>query len=260
MEELQSGQHKTVDSEIAQHEDELRARTEDLEQQIFALEDELSQMYREIEDRMRAFQDESQQLMWALDDRRYQLEEQRRTLEEEMQDEMENSHVALESERQEIEEQLATIRREELHPLEEEIDRLELELEELYVQERAMEQELRTAKQNLGPMEQQMENKLLDLLETAVGALAQEKGRDLPPSGGEDVGLTESEDVAPTLWYLDTDADGYGTAEDSVESVTQPPRYVLNNIDCDDTDTAVNPGAFEAPGDEVDNNCDGIVK
>lgn len=38
------------------------------------------------------------------------------------------------------------------------------------------------------------------------------------------------------IWFQDLDADGYGNADVSVEADTQPLGYVLNNIDCDDSD------------------------
>src|SRR5690606_3653247 len=62
-----------------------------------------------------------------------------------------------------------------------------------------------------------------------------------------------------TLWYADTDGDGYGDLNDSgVESCNQPPGAVNNNTDCDDTNAAINPNAVEVC-DGIDNNCDGQI-
>ena len=62
--------------------------------------------------------------------------------------------------------------------------------------------------------------------------------------------------VEEKLWYPDGDGDGYG-AGDPFLTCGQPAGTIDNNTDCDDTDSAVNPGAEEVPYDEVDNDCDG---
>jgi uncharacterized protein (TIGR03382 family) len=61
---------------------------------------------------------------------------------------------------------------------------------------------------------------------------------------------------APGTYYLDDDGDGYG---DPNVSATGCPAsgYVADNTDCDDTDSAIYPGATELTGDEVDSDCDG---
>jgi hypothetical protein len=61
--------------------------------------------------------------------------------------------------------------------------------------------------------------------------------------------------------YLDKDGDGYGNAAVSlvVSDCNLPAGYVLNNTDCDDNSTSVNPGAIEILGDGIDNNCNGIT-
>ncbi|MFN4198793.1 MAG: hypothetical protein ACK4FS_07190, partial [Flavobacterium sp.] len=43
----------------------------------------------------------------------------------------------------------------------------------------------------------------------------------------------------PTLWYADSDGDGFGNPDDSLESCDQPLGYVGNNLDCDDSDDTI---------------------
>ena len=58
-------------------------------------------------------------------------------------------------------------------------------------------------------------------------------------------------------WYQDLDGDGYGNPSVSVVDISQPPGYVADDTDCDDTDAAINPGMVEVCGDGIDNNCSG---
>jgi len=56
-------------------------------------------------------------------------------------------------------------------------------------------------------------------------------------------------------WFADTDYDGFGDAADAWYACDQPPGYVGDDTDCDDTTNAVNPDATESC-DELDNDCD----
>jgi len=59
-------------------------------------------------------------------------------------------------------------------------------------------------------------------------------------------------------WYTDGDGDGYGDAASDVSACVQPSGTVTDMTDCDDGNSAVNPGA--ALGcDGEDYNCDGFV-
>lgn len=64
-------------------------------------------------------------------------------------------------------------------------------------------------------------------------------------------------------WFRDADADGYGSPEeqDIVVSCDEQPGYVLNGADCDDSNKAVSPRAFDNCQGlyNVDDNCDGSV-
>ena len=67
-----------------------------------------------------------------------------------------------------------------------------------------------------------------------------------------------SEEICvPVSWYQDSDGDGFGNSAVAVLSCIQPAGFVSLNNDCDDKNRAVNPGAVEISGDDIDNNCDG---
>jgi hypothetical protein len=65
------------------------------------------------------------------------------------------------------------------------------------------------------------------------------------------------EGLALRAWYHDNDGDGYGNAADSKSACSQPPGYVANNEDCDDSKTFVFPGANEICSNKIDDDCDG---
>ncbi|MFH1467356.1 MAG: MopE-related protein [Pseudomonadota bacterium] len=76
-------------------------------------------------------------------------------------------------------------------------------------------------------------------------------------------GAVDDEDdavVDQATWYLDADGDGYGLDSDTAAACVQPSGYTALGGDCDDTDTAFNPGASETDcADPNDYNCDGSV-
>uniref|UniRef100_UPI002412D00D putative metal-binding motif-containing protein n=1 Tax=Aestuariivivens sediminicola TaxID=2913560 RepID=UPI002412D00D len=60
------------------------------------------------------------------------------------------------------------------------------------------------------------------------------------------------------LRYVDADADGYGsTATVSSTTATPDTNESNTNDDCDDGNAAINPGATEVAGNDIDENCDG---
>ena len=56
-------------------------------------------------------------------------------------------------------------------------------------------------------------------------------------------------------WFKDTDGDGYGSEESSVESCEPPDGYVIDGGDCDDSNDNVSPRETELC-DGIDNDCD----
>lgn len=58
-------------------------------------------------------------------------------------------------------------------------------------------------------------------------------------------------------YYADTDGDNYGASNDSIKACTPPAHYVSDGTDCDDTNSAIHPGAAEIRNDGLDNDCKG---
>ena len=63
---------------------------------------------------------------------------------------------------------------------------------------------------------------------------------------------------AKTIYYQDSDNDGYGNEMIIQQACSQPAGFVTNDLDCDDTDSQISPLADEIC-DGTDNNCDGLI-
>ncbi len=76
-------------------------------------------------------------------------------------------------------------------------------------------------------------------------------------------GLVDDEDVDvldTTIWYQDSDGDGYGDPSTVTNACEAPTGWVADGGDCDDTDAALNPAAQEVCDDaDVDEDCDGAA-
>ncbi len=76
-------------------------------------------------------------------------------------------------------------------------------------------------------------------------------GEDNDCNGATDEGVTGT-------WYADSDGDGYGDASSPVTDCSAPTGHVTDDSDCDDSSSAVYPGAPELCDGE-DNDCDGTI-
>ncbi len=62
-----------------------------------------------------------------------------------------------------------------------------------------------------------------------------------------------------SLYYEDSDGDGFGDDASTVEACDKPLGYVENSDDCDDDEMSVSPLGTEVCGDSIDNDCNGQV-
>jgi len=71
----------------------------------------------------------------------------------------------------------------------------------------------------------------------------------------------QSDAVAGIICYLDFDRDGYGNIHINqiLSGDACPDGWVDNHGDCNDFNPNIHPGAYDICGDNIDNNCDGIV-
>ena len=70
-------------------------------------------------------------------------------------------------------------------------------------------------------------------------------------------GLTD-DGFAGSTWYQDADSDGYGNAAATVSACVAPAGYIASSGDCDDTKSAVHPGATELCNG-IDDDCNGLT-
>ncbi|MSQ00777.1 MAG: hypothetical protein EXR71_02665 [Myxococcales bacterium] len=94
-----------------------------------------------------------------------------------------------------------------------------------------------------------------DDADATINPLATEvcDGVDNDCDGGIDLAAAD-----PSLWFADTDGDGFGDATNSTTACDVPSGYAADDDDCNDTDSAINPLAAEVC-DGIDNDCDGTI-
>ena len=73
-----------------------------------------------------------------------------------------------------------------------------------------------------------------------------------------DTEVDEDDALDVSVWYQDSDEDGYGSQFVSYSSCYEPEGYVADNTDCNDSSSATYPGADEYC-DGVDTDCDNTV-
>jgi len=81
--------------------------------------------------------------------------------------------------------------------------------------------------------------------------------------GCADVGVVCSAsapaDRSPATAYIDNDNDGYGDISSPIDVTCGVPSGVVENgLDCDDSESVINPDAIES-ANGIDDNCDGVV-
>jgi len=72
-----------------------------------------------------------------------------------------------------------------------------------------------------------------------------------------DMMIVKGDDCDADVWYLDADADGFGSSE-AAASCEPMDGYVLQSGDCDDSNPAIAPNAIEVCNN-LDDDCDTIV-
>lgn len=66
-------------------------------------------------------------------------------------------------------------------------------------------------------------------------------------------------ELGQTIYFADTDGDGFGNPEVCMVACSQPAGFVTDNTDCNDDNATIFPGAPEICGNDIDENCDGNI-
>ena len=75
---------------------------------------------------------------------------------------------------------------------------------------------------------------------------------------GIDNNCNTTDDIPPSIWFADTDGDGFGDPNNTIESCSQPVGFVADSTDCDDTSASIKPGGIETCNG-LDDDCNGTI-
>ncbi|MFY8079043.1 MAG: MopE-related protein [Flavobacteriales bacterium] len=64
--------------------------------------------------------------------------------------------------------------------------------------------------------------------------------------------------ILPTTYYADSDSDTFGNLNSTLSACSQPSGYVINSIDCNDSNSSIYPNALEVCN-TFDDDCDGLI-
>ncbi len=81
---------------------------------------------------------------------------------------------------------------------------------------------------------------------------------DIPIDTGNSPDAVTLLDTTTTVFYADSDGDGFGNVLDKKRAYIMPTDYVSDATDCDDSKSEVHPGALEVCN-LYDDNCDGLI-
>ena len=146
-------------------EEEYEQNTRSLEEELWVLDDKLSLFYKDRESDNRATQAEFEAKSAAIQQRRFELEEQRWAIDEEQRavfDEIDAKQRA-------AAEAISVIEDEQLSVLRNQTRVLEVELRSLYGQQRVLESAMREAQALVEEKKRELEDRVFDALEEAVG-------------------------------------------------------------------------------------------
>ena len=73
-----------------------------------------------------------------------------------------------------------------------------------------------------------------------------------------DCDASVDEGLIYVTYFQDSDGDNYGNVSVTLSSCNVPQGYVLDSTDCNDQNSAINPGALDIPGNGIDEDCSGL--